>query len=220
MQLILIIKLAKSFFSDGQYNFVCSGSAVGRNVVLTAGHCVADTGSWFTNWVFVPNYKDGKGPVGGFSAENMLTFESWFYSTDFGRDVAFVVVKGETSDTLESVVGKLGFITDVSSTNSYWDAIGYPAAAPFTGKIMVQTYEVQSTSDSNAKPKTRGIISKMTGGCSGGPWVYAVNVDGDNSNTVNAAGGLNSYGYQGKPHLYSPYFDGEVRKLYDEAYNQ
>jgi len=184
---------------------------------LTAGHCVADTGNWFTNWVFVPNYKDTKGPYGSWTAENVLAFNAWFYNSDIGRDVAFAIVKGPNEKSLQETIGALGFITDVSATNSHWDAIGYPAANPFTGKVMVQTYESQTTSDNSVSPKTRGIVSTMTGGCSGGPWVYGVNIGGDNSNTVNAAGGLNSYGYQGKPHLYSPNFDQSVKNLYQQA---
>jgi len=213
-------QVGKVFFSDGANNYVCSGSAVGGNVVLTAGHCVCDSGTWFTNWLFVPNYRDSKGPYGAFSAENILTFNEWFIKTDIARDVAFAIVGSsslKSGETLEDIIGALGFITEVASNNAYWDAIGYPAGSPYTGKVMVQSYEPQSISDNLRTPKTRGIISKMTGGCSGGPWVYGVNVGGDNSNTVNAAGGLNSYGYNGRPHLYSPNFDAAVGKLYQQA---
>jgi len=210
-------QVGKVFFSDGPNNYVCSGSAVGGNIVLTAGHCVCDSGTWFTNWIFVPNYLDGKAPFGVYSAEDIFTFQEWFSNSNIGRDVAFAQVKGTTADTLEQVVGALGFIANVASTKSNWDAVGYPAANPFTGKVMVQTYEAQSISDNRVTPNTRGIVSKMTGGCSGGPWIYGVNIGSDNSNTVNAAGGLNSYGYQGRPHLYSPSFDASVDTLYHQA---
>jgi len=210
-------QVGKVFFSHGPNNYVCSGSAVGGNIVLTAGHCVCDSGSWFTKWLFVPNYLDGKAPFGTYSAEDVFAFQDWFYDSDIGRDVAFAQVKGSTSDTLEKVVGALGFITNVESNKTNWAAVGYPAANPFTGKVMVQSFEAQSITDNRVSPFTRGIISKMTGGCSGGPWVYSVDVGADNSNTVNAAGGLNSYGYQGRPHLYSPLFDDSVNTLYQQA---
>jgi V8-like Glu-specific endopeptidase len=216
-------QVGKVFFSEGTNNYVCSGSAVGGNVVLTAGHCVADSGNWFTNWLFIPNFKHDNEPYGAFPATNIITFNTWFYNSDMGRDVAFAIVGSPelkaSGQSLQDIVGALGFVTDVSSKTAYWDAIGYPAASPFTGKIMVQTYEPQSITDKNPTPNTRGIISKMTGGCSGGPWVYAVNVGSQNSNTVNAAGGLNSYGYNGRPHLYSPTFDQSVKDLYEQAIN-
>jgi len=211
-------QVGKVFFSDGTYNYVCSGSAVGKSVVLTAGHCVADTNKWMKNWAFVPQYKSNQRPFGTFTSVKMLTFDEWFKRSDFGRDVAFVVVSGpDTSKTLEDTVGKLGFITDIPQTNSFWALTGYPQAPPFDGSVQVQTYDRQIVYDDNAVPNTRGVVSSMTGGCSGGPWVYNIDIGNQNSDTVNAAGGLNSYGYQGYPYLFSPYFDSDVYSKFEEA---
>ena len=53
----------KVFFSDGAANYVCSGTALtsgNQSVVWTAGHCVNEgPGGFYTNWAFVPAYKDG-----------------------------------------------------------------------------------------------------------------------------------------------------------------
>ena len=62
----------KVFFSDGGLNYVCSGTALTSNnesVVWTAGHCVNEgPGKYYTNWAFVPSYKDNKRPYGTFAA--------------------------------------------------------------------------------------------------------------------------------------------------------
>jgi hypothetical protein len=58
----------KVFFSDGSANYVCSGTALtsgNESVVWTAGHCVNEgPGGFYTNWAFVPAYKDGTARTG------------------------------------------------------------------------------------------------------------------------------------------------------------
>ncbi len=58
----------KVFFTDNGVNYVCSGSAItgtNESVVWTAGHCVYEgPGGFFTNFMFVPAYRDGAAPYG------------------------------------------------------------------------------------------------------------------------------------------------------------
>ena len=58
----------KVFFTDSGVNYVCSGTALTSNnksVVWTAAHCVNEgLGQYFTNWAFVPAYRDGARPYG------------------------------------------------------------------------------------------------------------------------------------------------------------
>ena len=67
----------KVFFSDGSANYVCSGTALtsgNESVVWTAGHCVNEgPGAFYTNWAFVPAYKDGARPYGTWTARTLLT---------------------------------------------------------------------------------------------------------------------------------------------------
>ena len=89
----------KVFFSDGAANYVCSGTALNsgnQSVVWTAGHCVNEgPGGFYTNWVFVPGYKDGAAPYGTWAAENLLTTSGWGNGGDFGVDLGAAVVRTE-----------------------------------------------------------------------------------------------------------------------------
>eukprot|EP01120_Amphizonella_sp_Union-15-10_P008872 TRINITY_DN327_c0_g1_i1.p1 TRINITY_DN327_c0_g1~~TRINITY_DN327_c0_g1_i1.p1 ORF type:complete len:299 (-),score=59.75 TRINITY_DN327_c0_g1_i1:75-971(-) len=212
-------QVGKVFFRDPstRTNYVCSGSAVGGNVVLTAGHCVAegDGKVWFDNWIFEPQYYNGPAK-GSFTERTKVTFPAWFNKGDIGREVAFVTVNSLEGRTLEQNVGKLGFIYNIRTSTDYWAAIGYPVPT-YGGKVMINTYIKQTKTDNTVTPATRGIVSAMGGGCSGGPWVYAINIGAGNANTVNAAGGLNSYGYNGRPDLYSPNFDTAVYELFTQV---
>jgi len=214
----------KVFFTDptNGANYVCSGSSVGANVVLTAGHCVAEGNNrvWYTNWIFQPRYDNGNVPRGSWTERQKLTFNTWFQRGDFGRDVAFVVVNAN-GGTLEQAVGAMALRTDIASNTDYFAAIGYPvnsnSGPAYGGRVMVQTYTPQYRTDTSATPNPRGIVSNMGGGCSGGPWVWAVDIGNGNTASRNAAAGLNSYGYTGQGNLYSPRFDSQVGDLYQQA---
>ena len=85
----------KVFFTgDDGVNRVCSGSTVnsgGKNVVFTAGHCVHGGGAgrrYFTNWAFVPGYRDGARPYGTWSARQLWSLNGWTNS-------GWVVRKGQ-----------------------------------------------------------------------------------------------------------------------------
>ena len=64
----------KVFFTDSGVNYVCSGTALtsgNKSVVWTAGHCVNEgPGAYYTNWAFVPAYKDGARPYGTWAARD------------------------------------------------------------------------------------------------------------------------------------------------------
>ena len=78
----------KVFFTDSGVNYVCSGTALtsgNESVVWTAGHCVNEgPGAYYTNWAFVPAYKDGARPYGTWAARTLLTTSSWRTGGDFG----------------------------------------------------------------------------------------------------------------------------------------
>lgn len=88
-------------------------------------------------------------------------------------------------------------------------AIGYPVPR-FGGERMVRTKADVIKTEKQFKPPTIGIISRMEGGCSGGPWVC----------NQHFACGLNSYGYAGRGDLYSPGFDEDVKTLFEYALKQ
>jgi len=204
-------QIGKVFFFSGKSNYVCSGSSIGGGVVLTAGHCVGEAGTYYTNWMFVPQYNNGVDPnIGSFTAASLCAMSGWMNNGDFARDVAFAVV----SSTLETKVGKLDLVFDLPTT-CYWSPIGYPAQSPWTGQKMAQSYNAQSIIDRNMSPNTRGVSSQLNGGSSGGPWIYNIDIASPSDAKHNFAGGINSYLYTNALNIYSPTFDSTVRSFFN-----
>lgn len=200
----------KVFFSDGAANYVCSGTALtsgNESVVWTAGHCVNEgPGAFYTNWAFVPAYKDGARPYGTWTARNLLTTAAWGNSGDFGHDLGAAVVNTSGGATLTDTVGSRGIAFNQSASQHYLSH-GYPAAPPFSGGRMYICEADLGTRDSSANPPTMGIGCDMTGGSSGGGWVVG--------NTVLS---VNSYGYSNQPNvMYGPYQDSIAQQLYTTA---
>ncbi|MEU3502640.1 hypothetical protein ABZ726_18390 [Streptomyces hundungensis] len=72
-------------FPDG-YDGSCTATVVNsanRSTVITAAHCPrsvgapADDGTWNQNLYFVPGYRNGTKPLGGFSIRSMATSSRW-----------------------------------------------------------------------------------------------------------------------------------------------
>ncbi|MFJ8388849.1 trypsin-like serine peptidase [Streptomyces sp. NPDC094438] len=72
-------------FSDG-YDGSCTATVVksaNRSTIITAAHCLRAVGSpaadrtWNHNVYFVPGYRNGTKPLGGFSVKNMATSSHW-----------------------------------------------------------------------------------------------------------------------------------------------
>jgi hypothetical protein len=201
----------KVFFTDHGVNYVCSGTALqsqNQSVVWTAGHCVNEgPGAYFTNWAFVPAYKDGARPYGTWAAKTLLTTDAWRTGGNFGYDEgAAVVSRNASSQTLTSVVGGRGIAFNQAREQRYL-AHGYPAASPFTGGRLYVCDSNLALSDNNSSPATLGIGCDMTGGSSGGGWVVGNNVLS-----------VNSYGYTTQPNvMYGPYQGSVAQQLYASA---
>jgi V8-like Glu-specific endopeptidase len=193
----------KVFFTDSGVNYVCSGTVLtstNKSVVWTAGHCVNEgPGDFFTNWAFVPAYRDGARPYGTWTARELLTTDGWAESGDFGHDLGAAVVNANGGATLTGTVGGRGIAFDQAYDQRYL-AHGYPAAPPFTGGRMYVCDAPFGRTDTSATPPTIGIGCDMTGGSSGGGWVVGNNVLS-----------VTSYGYGSlKNVLFGPYQDSLV----------
>ena len=177
----------------------CSASLVNHRLILTAGHCVAENGAWYSNFYFLPGYLDGTA---------FLTTGEWFWFGLFNRDVAFIVLNRDIGYDL----GWLGFMTS-ASRDHWWNQWGYPVAEPFDGSKLVKNVSYYGATDcSEGSPCTTGVGSPLTQGSSGGPWVYVSDDGGRYAN------GLNSYSYLNCPYnMFSPYFDSQVWDLYQQA---
>jgi V8-like Glu-specific endopeptidase len=177
--------------SDGK-NYVCSGSAVNstnKNMVFTAGHCVhgGPGQGWASNWQFVPYYNHGSRPHGTWWAETLVAFNGWTNSGDFGYDVGIVITSPTSRGELVNAVGGLGIQWNYPK-DRYMTAMGYPQAPPFDGQWQ---YFCSATTSQRSWWTTDQIKMpcNMTGGSSGGPWIYGKNDSVYHSGWVN---GVNS----------------------------
>ena len=200
----------KVFFSEGSINYQCSGTALtsgNKSVVWTAGHCVNQgPGSYYTNWTFVPGYKDGTRPYGTWTARTLLTTAEWRRSGDFSFDFGAAVVSTSGGATLTDTVGGRdpGFN---QPAEQHYLSYGYPAGSPFTGEKLIVCESDVGARDTSTNPATMGIGCDMTGGSSGGGWVVG--------NTLLS---IVSYGYTYQPNvLYGPYQGSVAQQLYASA---
>ncbi len=205
--------IGKIFFRSGGTNYVCSGASVvggTRHVVFTAGHCLYE-GGWSSRVVFVPAYRNGVRPYGTFPARNLAVLNGWKDQQDYSYDMgAFDVGKNSSGKTLRSRVGSLGFAANLPRT-THWNSFGWPAGAPFNGETLQVCQASHATDDLTTGmyggPVTQGIGCDMTGGSSGGPWIFRLR----RGNYLNS---VNSYGYNTQPEaMYGPYFGDAANVL-------
>lgn len=208
----------KVFFvgSDG-LNYVCSGSTVnsaGKNVVFTAGHCVARFGQWYNlhPWIFVPGYKNGSAPYGQWSAQQLFTRTAWINGDNRAEDMgAAVMATNAYGQHIVDVVGGQGIEWNYPLAQ-YQFQFGYPQAAPFNGELLKYC-----TGNSFNDGGFNGISCNMTGGASGGPWLVSFTgtfgyLDGVNSWVFSTAAGAYKWN--------SPYFGNNAQDLYNTVANR
>jgi len=212
----------KFFFTlpgDGRY--VCSATVVNganQSTILTAGHCVHDqTAGWATEVLFVPGYRDGSTPYGSWVAKTVLSTAGWVSSEDFSHDVgAAVLYQNGSGVGVEDVLGGARGVAFNQPRDQHFNSYGYPAAPPFDGgKLHVCESDYGGDDPTSGNPKTMYIGCDMTGGSSGGGWVYE-DAAGAYVNSVN------SYKYLPPPpsnneHMYGPYFGTTAQSLFNAA---
>lgn len=212
-----ISTIGKLFFTQpGVGDFQCSASVTtggtAKNIVWTAGHCVADGGKakFYTNWLFCPSYKDGKNAqLGCWSWLYATTSGEWFSNGSLSRDYAIIGLQ-HTGDVVKSDVadstGGLGFAWNWSRDQN-WVHIGYPAASPYNGLRIIYTGTEHRYDDTaQGTPATNSWGSPQTPGSSGSPVILFFSYGG---------GFINSdvsyfYTSQAGKELQGPYFDTQV----------
>jgi len=209
------VTIGKLFFRQLGKDYVCSAASIGNKGIWTAGHCVhagnnSSTG-WSTNVRFVPAYKDGNTPNGVWTAYVLYTRLPWYQARNFRYDMGGAKLNlNGSGQKISTVVGWLGFAWNWP-TQQHWWLIGYPAAIPFNGLRMItcQASLAYLGSPPGSGPQTMGVGCDMTGGTSGGPWVWQFG-------TGNYLNGDNSYYRTGFPkELFSPYLDSGAKTFKD-----
>ncbi len=189
---------------QGPYS--CSGTSLNTpsgSIVLTAGHCVLENGSWGRRLVFVPGYEREERPFGTFTVEAVYVMPQWRRSENNDFDVAALKVAPNRLGNLASVVGARGYETGRSRRTAF-QIFGYPAGASRGEELRsCRSHGLGSDPLTNLfeGPPTVPASCDMASGSSGGAWI----ADGQ------YVDGVTSYGYSGNLNrLYSPYFGPEV----------
>lgn len=220
----------KLFFNIGASTFVCSASLIKRGVVVTAAHCVANFGrsQFYTNWRFVPGYRNGIAPYGTFSVSQARVMTSYFNGTDpcavrgvvCQNDVAVLALNSNAGNS----TGWYGYgwngygFTGGGLTHT--SQIGYPVCLD-NGGLMERN---DSQGFRSASMSNNTIIgSLMCGGSSGGPWVVNLGLRPSLTGTTpgtapdaNIVVGVTSWGYVSsapKEQGASPFTSGNIVPL-------
>jgi V8-like Glu-specific endopeptidase len=189
---------------DGAYS--CSGTALNtpsRSIVLTAGHCVIESGSKGRHIVFVPAYDHGERPFGTFKVRSVYVMPQWRRSENPDFDVAALRVRPNALGALADVVGARGYATSKSRFGNF-EIFGYPAAHAGGEELRscrANGLGMDPLTNRFTGPPTMPASCDMAAGASGGAWIFGGQF----------VSGVTSYGYQGRPtQLFSPYFGPQI----------
>lgn len=196
----------------GQYE--CSATsldALNRNLIMTAGHCVAEPGLDLANRiVFIPSYEDGVRPYGTWVFDKIFVLKSWRKRQNFNFDFSAVRMSPQagTGSNLQDVVGGVPISTNYPVEQTY-TSVGYPANID-DGQIM--RYCTGPFAGRDPQPLPNGPLPIAMGcdmlqGASGGGWFA-------NGSLVS----VTSFGYQNHKDIgYGPYLGSKAQSLYNSA---
>lgn len=206
----------KVFFTLAGRDYLCSASTVtsaSRDLVVTAGHCAKDgTGGWAENWIFVPGYRDGTSPYGGYTARRMFVADPWSGDGNGDFDVAMVALSRADGRHVADAVGvqRIAFGRP-RGRQTY--AVGYPAEGRYDGERLAYC-SGRPAGDPRAATTGQGLRCDMTQGSSGGPWLTGF----DPATGLGTVTSLSSFKYADDDStMYGPYFGTAIKRLYDRA---
>lgn len=186
--------------------YTCSGTALNtpsRSIVLTAGHCVLEDGSFGRRIRFVPAYDHGNRPFGTFAAVAVYVMPQWRRRENPDFDVAALRVVPNVLGALTDVVGGRGYTVSRSRLSAF-QIFGYPAARAKGEELRscrAHGLGFDPRTGRFSGPPTVPAPCDMAAGSSGGAWLLGGEL----------VGGVTSYSYEGRPtQLFSPYFGPAV----------
>jgi V8-like Glu-specific endopeptidase len=175
----------KLFFKIGAGNFICSASLIKKGLVVTAAHCAAEFGQnkYFSDWRFVPGYRNGSAPFGSWSVAKALVLDTYYKGTEpcyqkgvvCENDVAVLVLspQRDANNALfypGTKSGWYGYGWNRSGFTpggiTHMTQLGYPACLD-DGEYMERNDTQGVTSSDFSNNTVSGSL--MCGGASGGP---------------------------------------------------
>ncbi|MCI2422274.1 hypothetical protein MOQ72_33065 [Saccharopolyspora sp. K220] len=202
--------VGRLFFTERGEDASCTATIVrsaNRSVAVTAGHCVhgfdllGQDPQWTTNLYFVPGFRDGAMPFGGFVPRLAIADRSWVDDDQqIVYDQAFLVLNpAPDGRAAADVVGASQDIAFDLPGDREVAEFGYPRAAnqpghqgrpEFTGQRLAWCWGIARENPGTPSwpvPKGQfGVACDMGGGSSGGPRIAGF--DGD----TGAVAGVNT----------------------------
>ncbi|WP_131781817.1 trypsin-like serine peptidase [Legionella gresilensis] len=199
--------VGKLFFTiPGQGDYVCSASVLRHRIIVTAGHCLhkgsGGTNGYYTNWRFVPAFRDGSAPFQTWTWSYVLVTNTWATgggtvpnAADYGMLEMRDNTVNNTLQRIGTITGYLGYQTQALIPN-HAHLLGYPCNFDSCQKM----HQVTAQSARMVAPNNAEYGSDMAGGSSGGPWVqnfgaYSTGQSGGLNPGLNRIIGITSYGY-------------------------
>lgn len=221
--------VGRMYVMKGAGAYFCTASVVsspGRNLVLSAGHCLL--GSDTRQVAFVPRYTRAKPrPYGMFpvlrdSAGRSKVWIDQRYKTQGAEkaatlDVAFAAVGPNAAGSkVENAVGGNRLLTGSTFTHAKVTLIGHPASAARPRVCVNRTTKFTSTDPKSPGSFLRIDCTGFPGGTSGGPFITRFDDRTRTGDVVGVIGGWKTGGPTADT-SYSAYFGAEIRKLYQAA---
>ncbi|MEU8462204.1 hypothetical protein [Streptomyces sp. NPDC029003] len=224
-----IPSVGRMYVMKGSGAYFCTASVVsspGRNLVVSAGHCLL--GSDTRQVAFVPRYTRanprpyGMFPVTRDAAGHAGVWIDQRYKTQGAEkaatlDVAFAAV-GPNADgvRVEKAVGGNRLVTGSTYAHAKVTLIGHPASAARPRVCVNRTTKFTSTDPNSPGSFLRIDCTGYPGGTSGGPFLARYDEASRTGDLVGVIGGWKTGGPTADT-SYSSYFGAEIRKLYQAA---
>ncbi|MFG2616699.1 hypothetical protein ACGFXC_03685 [Streptomyces sp. NPDC048507] len=221
--------VGRMYVMKGSGAYFCTASVVsspGRNLVVSAGHCLL--GSDTRQVAFVPRYtRSSPRPYGMFpvlrdSAGHASVWIDQRYKTQGAEkaatlDVAFAAV-GPNAEGIpvEKAVGGNRLVTGATFAHAKVTLIGHPASAARPRVCVNRTTKFTSTDPKSPGSFLRIDCTGYPGGTSGGPFLARYDEASRTGDLVGVIGGWKTGGPTADT-SYSSYFGAEIRKLYQAA---
>ncbi|GIM96722.1 trypsin-like serine peptidase [Paractinoplanes toevensis] len=221
-------------FSDG-YDGSCSATSVeaaNRSTIVTAAHCFRGTGdpadpdTWNHNVYFVPGYRNGTKPYGGFSIRTMFTSAPWDTGTDSadvavaGFDAAVATVNPRRADgrRLADAVGAQRIAFRAPATGEFVHAFGYPHVQSGTRWLGARMVHCAGPVRSGPQaPLLYGMPCEMAHGASGGPHFAAFDPATGRGTVVGVTTTGSDLAGGAEERSYATRLGAAARTLYDRA---
>lgn len=202
-------------------------------------------GKYVTHWIFVPGYNgaaSNPAPYGEFHATALRANPHWIKRANFNYDVGMATVGGEVGGPHKGALvanaqGTQGLGFNLPR-HRYVENFGYPLGDPYTGKVLDYSTGNALNADANGAAKGNSaatddpngsndqvVRSNLTGGASGGPWLYNMN----ESTGIGTQISVNSFSYTGLPaavratygipkhNMWGPYFGSNIEGMFDNV---